>query len=607
MLLATLTFSCSDETETLKEVKGENNLLKLSASFSPMTKVTELPNSDAMADNVNGLGLYNVGIYIYYTEDYQNGDLSKPYIRNMECTVENGELLAVLADGQDPEDARIYIYNEMTIVAFYPYNAEMSQPENYFATKADEEKYIITKRDYSQQYYIPYRAQTSTDPTTAYYTVLNFYPKHTYKIEVVVVSDTDFPGATDVQILPNIDPIGNSDTDADGKRESGYDQLNDMPNGGGGSNVWQFVAYLWTEETNVNNIKKGDVLLQSDQLTLIASQDLTVDEQYIYRYGYNMSTGEIFIPTSSWLIHDIPSLEALGATGGGTIYQVCDIDLGEAGEWTPMSFFGGRYDGGGHKISNMTINNPSTPNAGLFGEVRGNATICNVNLVDPVINVTANNTSVGALVGKLGDAISQAEKESLIGRLPEGLSPTVRQALIDEILAGLQNTQSNVIASKVDNATINVTGTGVNVGMLVGTAGGSDENGDYNSTIRDSYATGGTLTLTGSGNAGGLCGLNQGEIIRTYSTTENMDDLGNPLFSGLTNAGNGSSIEDSYSVMPDNNTGVSQMPAAWPSWDTYTDNWPVKTTGWLDDNSSSFWFDNGSEGVSNPILVWERK
>jgi len=598
MLLGTLITACSDEMDAGKEIKGGNNLLRLSVAFEPLTKVAELPDANEMSNNIiNGkeYDLKNVGIYIYYSEDYDKGDLTKPYIRNMECMVDNGELLAVLADGSTPEDARIFIYNEMTIVAFYPYNPEMSKPENYFTTKADEEKYIITRRDYSQQYYIPYRAQTSTNPTTAFYTVLNFYPKHTYKIEVVVVSDTDFPGAANVQVLPNLDPTGNTDLAADGKREKGFDFLNEMPDGGGGSNVWQYVTYLWTEDTNRNDIKRGEILLQSDRLTLIASQDLTVDEQLIYRYGYNISTGEIFIPTSSQLIHDIPTLEAIN-NGGGSVYQVCDIDLENAGNWTPLSVFGGRYDGGGHQISNMTINGSSDPDVGLFGTVRGNTTICNVNLVDPVITGASGN--VGALVGKLGDALTQAEKEALIGRLPEGLSPTVREALEQEILSGLQNTTAHVIASKVDNATI--TANGGNVGLLVGQAGTSNADGSYSSVIQDSYAAGGTISS--GGNVAGLVGLNQGRIVRSYTSVEN-----NPPFRGLANAGAGSKIEDSYSVMTDNNEGVSQMPGEWPSWDNYMDKWPINTTGWLGDTANSFWYDNGSPGISYPILQWERK
>ncbi len=603
-IIALTTFSCSDEITASSQQEEEKGLLRMTPTFGVQTRLNELPNGDAMADLERGLN--NVGIYIYYTEDYSRGDLSQPYIRNMECTVENGELLAVLGPDQNPEDARIFIYNEMTIVAFYPYNAEMSLPENHFTTRADEEKYVITRRDYSQQYYIPYRAQTNTDPTIAYYTLLTFYPKHTYKVEIVVVSDDAgaLPDENSVQILPNIDPIGNTNTDADGKRESGFDRLNFMPNGGGGSNVWQYVTYIWTEGENVNNIPKGEILLQSGQLTLIASQNLTVDEQYVYRYGYNMTTGEIFIPTSSQIVHDIPSLEAIN-DGNSVTYQACDIDLGEAGNWTPMSIIGGRFDGGGHALSNMNVNTPG-PNAGLFADVRGNATVCNVNLVNPTITVTGDNAYVGGIAGRLGSTISDAEKQAMIGNLPPGLSPTVREALIQELIAGLQNTESNMVACRVENPVINVTGTNSVVGSLCGQAGEKDTNGDFKSRIWDSYTLGGSIVATGT--VGGLCGLNEGYITRSYTTINDMSSG-----TGFANMGSdftpaeGAGIDDCFSQLPDANAGVTQFSEGWPSWDTYQGLWPVKTTGWLGEPANSFWYNNGAAPDDYPILQWERR
>ena len=598
-VLAFLSFSCSDEVDSAGKLE-EAGLLRLSASFGPMTRLAELPNTGAISTDAKGLK--NIGLYIYYKEDYDKGDLSKPYIRNTECEVVNGELRAVLLPGQADKDAQIFIYNEMTIVAFYPYND--SAPT--FNTKADEEKYVITRNDYSQQEYIPYRAQTNTDPTVAYYTVLTFYPKHTYKLEVVVVSD-DANAISDpsaVKLLPANDPVGNPDITIDGAREDWNDQPNKMLNTGGGSNVWQFVAYLWTTEDNKNDIKKGDILLQSDDLTLIASHDLTVDEQYVYRYGYNMSTGEIFIPTSSVLIHDKASLAGIN-NGNGTYYQVCDINVGS---WDPLSLFGGRYDGGGHKILDMNVNT-SAAEAGLFGQVRGNATICNINLVNPTITVNSDSASVGGIVGKLGDAISEADKQALIGNLPPGLSPIVKQALIEELLAGLNNTQSNMVACKVENPTIVVNGVGANVGSVCGEAGSKGEDGDFKSRIWDTYAIGGSITANAPLNISGFCGLNQGYITRSLTTTETM----NPIGAGFAVMGDdftpaeGGSIENSFSVLADGNTGVQQLSNAWPAWGTYTDKWPVKTTGWLSQPLNSFWYSNGISPSTYPTLQWERK
>jgi len=625
--------SCADEKE-IYPAGDQNNLLRIATSFGISTRLAELPNVNEMA--TDEFGLKNVGLYIYYTEDYQKGDLSNPYVRNLECTVENGQLIVVLGPNSDPLDKNIFIYDRMTLVAFYPYNEAMSQNENYFATKADEEKYPITRNDYSQQMYIPYRAQTNTDPTMAFYTQMTFYPKHTYKVEIVVVSDdaSAFPSTGDVKILPGNDSVDNTNTEADGKRAQWYDEVNIMPNGGGGSNVQQYVTYIWTTENNKNEINKGDILLESGKLTLIASQNLTVDEQNIYRYGYNMSTGEIFIPTSSNLIHDIPTLKGTNDSNG-VAYQVCDIDLSSESNWTPLNLVGGRYDGGGHKISNLKINT-SESKAGLFGQIQGNTTVCNVNLINPTITVNNNTTDtcyVGALTGRLNTVMSEADKAKLIGNIPGDLSPVVKEALLQEMLAGLLNSQSTIIGCRVENPVISVNGKDPVVGTICGQAGEKDGEGTYKSSIRDTYSLGGSINVN-TGNpdnntnayVGGFCGLNNGSILRSYTTINTINAQGQTTpeegqlpvpvdkSTGFTHMGDdftsaeGGFIENSYSILPDTNNGVQQLPGSWPSgWITYTGKWPINSIAWLNGSSNSFWYSVGSASGTYPTLQWERR
>lgn len=621
-LLGLTMYSCNDEdSETPK--KGQP--LRMGVSFGSKTRLAELPNPDAMANHPNGLG--NIGVYIYYTENYEQGDLSDPYIRNMEFTVNNGELLAASGSGTDQQ---IYIYDKMTVVAFYPYNPDMSLEENHFTVKSDEEKYPITRNDYQHQTYIPYRAQTNTDPSIAYYTSLTFVPKHTYKVEMVIVADDTgtLPNVGDVQILPERDPVTTPDTIVDGRRKTWYDNVITLPNTDGtGSPVQQYVTYIWTREGNKNEIKMGDILLQSNNLTLIASQDLVPTEDYVYRYGYNMSTGEIFIPTSSRLINTASSISALDGTGGNS-YQVCDIRM--TGNWTPISLYNARYDGGGHQIANMVINSTSAE-VGLFSQVQGNSVVANVHLVNPQITVTSDNAYVGGLVGRLNTPMTEEQRQDLIGNLPPGLSPIVREALIKEILATAGNSQANIVGSKVDDPVINVTGQDPHVGGLVGQAGEKSDQGESKSRIWDTAVNGGTITVN-SGNpalnanayVGGFVGLNQGYIGRSYTTTNNITAQANgtgtggtPIlvdkYTGFTTMGtdftpaDGSVIESNYSQLPDQNNGVTQFANGWPSWSTYTGDWPVDTTGWLSAPGTSFWFSNGTAPDTYPTLQWERR
>jgi hypothetical protein len=160
--------------------------------------------------------------------------------------------------------------------------------------------------------------------------------------------------------------------------------------------------------------------------------------------------------------------------------------------WTPIGdsviSFSGNFDGSGHTISTLVINQPSSNNVGLFGYVYGGS-ISNVGLINAIIIGSSN---VGGLVGDQSSGI-------------------------------ISNTY----------VTGNITGNS-NVGGLVGY---------YNGMISDSYST---AFLVGSSNVGGLIGYLSSsigaEITRSYwdmntsgismsaggigKTTEQMKDSG---------------------------------------------------------------------------------
>ena len=624
VLFALLGVSCNREEGPRGTDNGTE--LRMGVSFGAQTRLAELGSANDMAQDK--FGLKNVGLYIYYTSDYVQGDLTKPYVRNQECTVVNGELLAVLDEGANPVDKRIYIYDDMTLVAFYPYNGNVQN----FTTKADEELYPITRDDYSQQFYIPYRAQTTSNPTTAFYTQLTFYPKHTYKIEVTVVSKEDGALPTSgLRLLPDKDPVANT-VAGDGMREVWYDQVITHSNDGTGSYVNQYVGYIWTRDGNKNDIKRGDVLMQTEDgsFMLIASQDVYVQEQNIYRYGYNMTTGEIFIPTSSTLVNDMSSLAALNGNTAN-VYQPCPIDLSGNSNWTPVNIYGGRYDGGGHEITGLQITSTTSNTipdvAGLFGQVQGNATIANVNLIDPRITVAnpddAKPYYVGALVGRLNSPISEEARQALISGIPGDLSPIVREALIEDLLASMGNSTASIVASRVTNPDIAVTGKLPYVGAIAGQAGDKDDDGEYKSRIWDTSATDASITVnsaTPSNNTGGyisgFVGWNNGSVDRSFVTlTTLVPETAASLVASKGFTTNGTLygtdvtyVNDSYTDKADNTAGVRQFADAWPSgWASYSGIWPINTTGWLSDPANSFWYTDGAAPSTYPTLQWQRK
>ncbi|MCD8042706.1 MAG: hypothetical protein LUH10_06540 [Tannerellaceae bacterium] len=645
VLFTTLSFSCTDdkvaEPDTFPE---EGTPLNLYVGFDTATRVEELPDTDAINDaGTNGLN--HIGLYVYYTEDYNRNDLSQPYIRNMECRIENGKLIPILADGEPASRENIYIYDYMTLVAFYPYNAAMSEEDNWFEEKADEENYPITRIDYSQQTYIPYRGEVSVNPTTAFYIELTLYPKHTFCLEIILVSENtaDFnDGSSDIKLLPAMDPVDNDlETSTWGKREAWYDQFYEKDNEGGGMHVRRYKAYIWQHEGLEHIINQNEVLYEDGNFNLLATEVIRPLEQRVYRYGYNFTTGESFIPTSENLINDAPSLQAFGGTYTNA-YQVCDIDL-DGVTFTPLSMISSVYDGGGHKISNLTVNSTSGQ-AGLFSRIQGNSYLKNINLVNPVITVnsSADTCYVGALCGRVNNALSEQDMEDLYASilLPDNLSEVVKEALIAEILAGINNSQSQIISCRVENPVITVTGTYPRVGTVCGSNGDRQGGDSFRGSVWDTYSLDGTLSVnvgTPDNNAGaevgGFCGLNEFFIGRAYTTIqeENISAIQNiqtgtdqnnqpiieqqNIYQGFTNqgtlytTGDGAGITDCYAVAPDTNTGVSQMPGAWPpgSWVAYTGIWPINTSSWTNFNSNKFWYQVGTPGVSYPVLQWERR
>ncbi|MCC8173189.1 MAG: hypothetical protein LIO65_01995 [Odoribacter sp.] len=640
-----LSVSCQkDEIYVEDSGEGKEALLNIYVGKEAMTRLAELPNVDSI-NNAGTNGLHNMGLYIYYQSDYDGENLSQPYIRNMECQVENGKLVPVLAEGENVSNKNIYLYDNMTIIVFYPYNAAMSEEENWFKTKNDEEKYPITRRDYSQQTYIPYRGEVNANPTNSFYREIHLYPKHTFKIEIVLVSDdpADVDGSGEPKILPDMDPIDNNDFTNQGRREKWYDAELKLPDTGGGSNVLRYTAYIWQSDSFDHIIERNEVLYENGDFTLLASEEIDPKEQRVYRYGYNFSTGEIFIPTSSYLINDANRLQAFNNISYTDAYQVCDIDLSVLGNFEPLTIISSVYDGGGHKVSGMNITG-SYESAGLFGKIMGDSRVKNVNLIDPVINInsTSDTCYVGSICGQVNSILTDAQLMALLGNIefPDELSEVVKQALINDLLSDLYDTDSQIIACRVENPTITVTGTNPRVGTVAGMNGAKeDSTKTYEGYIWDTYNLGGTISVNAGNEAnntgamvGGFCGLNEFYITRCYTTIEG-DNITSQIeetitgsdgsittqlvnkWEGFANQGTlyttseGAGMDEVYAIAPDSNTNVTSIETSPPpaSWIQYTGIWPINTSTWNDYSANSYWYATSYYNNQYSVLQWERR
>ncbi|MCJ2081730.1 beta strand repeat-containing protein [Methylobacterium sp. J-090] len=282
---------------------------------------------------------------------------------------------------------------------------------------------------------------------------------------------------------------------------------------------------------------------------------------------------------SYMLVNTANDLQNMRNNLTGSYAQGRDIDAAAASGFSPIGglgegqAFSGTFDGQGLRISNLTINQPTLDNVGLFG-VTTNAQLSNIALFGTVLNgrnnvgglvgsatrgsiVNVSNTravnattglgsvdgigNVGGLVGLLDGAITNGSTSVNVtgsgsGSSIGGLVGAVRQVGADTPFV------SRSFASGVVRG---VSTSGLNaIGGLVGTV----ENG----RVEQSYANG---AVAGAGSVGGLVGdlVNRGTISATYATglVSNAAAAGSAggLVGSITAAaGLGASVDQSYST-----------------------------------------------------------
>lgn len=192
------------------------------------------------------------------------------------------------------------------------------------------------------------------------------------------------------------------------------------------------------------------------------------------------------------------SIEFAGGSGNPndpfiiTTAEQLDNDLGS--EWEPIGSqanpFTGTLNGNGFTISNLTIQQSQTNDAGLFGATATNAVITFVILKNVNINI-ADQDNVGAIVGYNEGTIENSLAEGTVkgnnsvgGLIGYNNNGNITFLLSKVTVEGKENV-GGVIGynhgGTIENAsaTKNVQGTGNNVGGLIG----KSENGAiFNST-----------------------------------------------------------------------------------------------------------------------------
>ena len=230
---------------------------------------------------------------------------------------------------------------------------------------------------------------------------------------------------------------------------------------------------------------------------------------------YSISTKEELVALANYVNN------TANDTTGMTFVLGADIDLSSISNWTPIGdystntsyIFKGIFDGNGHVIKNLTIDNETKDYQGLFGFTQSSSIIKNVGIEHGIIK---GKDGTGGLVG-LGYEIINcyttvtvsggAYVGGLAGRTYEPVTNCYATGDVSgsgQYVGGLTGRNYGLVTNSY--ATGNVTNSNINTGGLVGCA---------NENITNSYATG---AVSGDSYVGGLIGYYWGDMNNCYAT-----------------------------------------------------------------------------------------
>ena len=185
-----------------------------------------------------------------------------------------------------------------------------------------------------------------------------------------------------------------------------------------------------------------------------------------------------------------------------------NIDL-TGKEWTPIgtssSSYTGTFDGGGHTITGLTINQSATSNVGLFASIAEGGTVKNLTLKD--VNITADSNA-GAIAGENRGTIENCS-----------VSGSVTSSSNNSFVGGITGwNYRGTITDCHSSATVE------GKAYVGGIAGQSD------ATITACYSTGSVTATknntTGYSFAGGVVGYNNGAVLIACYATDSVSGGG---------------------------------------------------------------------------------
>lgn len=338
---------------------------------------------------------------------------------------------------------------------------------------------------------------------------------------------------------------------------------------------------------------------------------------------FDAANGVTFGADGKVIIHNINQLQWMNQAVRGKYELGSDIDASVTSSWNSgkgwnpigqTSNFAGKFDGLGHTISNLTIDRPDEDNVGLFGYIGSWNTHFIENVILKDVDIKGQN-NVGALVGSgndihienassSGKVVGNNNVGGLVGKMTNA-DETLLKSNSSASVSGVNNVGGlvgnlNNSAVRESYATGKVTGTGENIGGLVGyskwgtgtyignsyatgTVSGVDNVGGlvgYNewSIIENSYASG---TVTGTTKVGGLVGYDDGDTTNSfYDKTVNIDMADEATYGKTTAELKNKSTFTDWNLQEDNTVLKGTPFLAWQkSGNSYTKTWVIGTKG----------------------------
>jgi filamentous hemagglutinin family protein len=229
-------------------------------------------------------------------------------------------------------------------------------------------------------------------------------------------------------------------------------------------------------------------------------------------------------------IDTLQSLKDLLGFADNAAYKfrlTANLDLATLPGFNIPLFSASQFDGAGHILDHLSIDQPFNSNIGFIGTLGAGSTVNNLGLANCSVGGTGN---VGGLAGINSGMINNSYDT---GSVTSGSASA----------GGLVGYNAGTVSNSY--ATSNVTGGGPVFG-----AGFGGLVGDNTGKISGSYATGNVTGGNGGYNffaGGGLVGYNSGGTVINSYATGNVSNMGNAASAGLVGY-NGGSVSNSYST-----------------------------------------------------------